>query len=325
MNAEFVRPPRLVAGDRVAVVSPSSTIADRLEAADSACARLEKTFGVDISYAANARGQHFYSSGTARQRADDIMAAFVNPNVRAVLFSTGGATAVDVVDQLDYDLIAANPKVVAGLSDSSTLLNAITARTGLITFHGFEMFDFAERDLPYTAHSLRSILFDAWHGSYIPNPDWHDLWDEATSYDGWRGIREGVARGVAVGGNSEAFMQIVATDYAPRLDGAILFLEAYRLQKRHIQALLQTLKLRGALDVISGLVIGYCLGSDAPGAGNSRDIAELALEATDGFDFPIMQIGEIGHQVENLILPIGARVELDASAVAFRLLEPGVS
>ncbi|WP_169501836.1 hypothetical protein [Kribbella catacumbae] len=60
--------------------------------------------------------------------------------------------------------------------------------------------------------------------------------------------------------------------------GPILFLEAYRLQKGHIQALLATLKLRGVFESIRSLIVGYCLGSDAPGTGNDRDIADIVLE-----------------------------------------------
>ena len=324
MTSELIRPPRLAEGDHIVVVSPSSTIADRLAAADAARSRLEKTFGVEITYSKNARGQHFYSSGTARQRSDDIMSAFTDPTVRAVFFSTGGATAIDVVDQLDYDIIAANPKIVAGLSDSSTLLNAITARAGVVTFHGFEMFDFADQELPYAAQSLRSVLFEGWSGPYEPNPDWRDLHNESTAYATWREIRGGVAQGPAVGGNSDAFMQLIGTSYAPRLEGAMLFLETYRLQKRHIQALFEELKLRGAFDAIRGLVIGYCLGSDAPGVGNERFIGDIALEATDGYEFPMMQVGEIGHQVENLIVPVGAEIRIDASKQELHLLGPAV-
>ncbi|QNE18871.1 LD-carboxypeptidase [Kribbella qitaiheensis] len=324
MIQEGILPARLTAGDHVVIVSPSSTIADRLEQAESARQNIESIFGLRLVYAANARGQHFYSSGTAQQRSDDIMSAFSDPDVRAVLFSTGGATAIDLVDRLDYATIAANPKIVAGLSDSSTLLNAVTARTGVVTYHGFEMFDYADGDLPYASQSMREILFDRWSGSYAPNQNWRDLHGDATTYREWRTIKEGKAQGFAIGGNSEAFMQLAGTSYAPNVSDAILFLETYRLQKRHIQALLVQLKLRGIFESIRGLVVGYCLGSDEPGGGNDRDIAEIAREVSDGYDFPIMQIGEIGHQVENLILPLGIEIELNATLKTLRLPNPAV-
>ena len=81
------------------------------------------------------------------------------------------------------------------------------------------------------------------------------------------------------------------------------------------------LRLWGTLDKINGLVIGYCLGSDNPARiGNDRELADLVLEATDGYDFPILQVGEIGHQVENMMVPIGAKANLDATAKTLEII-----
>jgi muramoyltetrapeptide carboxypeptidase len=71
--------------------------------------------------------------------------------------------------------------------------------------------------------------------------------------------------------------------------------------------------------------VGYCVGSDAPGVGNERAIADVVEEVLASYEFPVMQIGEIGHQVENLILPIGAAVEIDTARLSFELIEPAVS
>jgi muramoyltetrapeptide carboxypeptidase len=205
-----------------------------------------------------------------------------------------------------------------------TLLNAVTARTGLVTFHGFELLDFTVHEMQYTARNIKQVWFDQWSGDYRPSPDWRDLERDETTYRGWHEIKPGRARGTAVGGNSEALMQLIGTDYCPALDGSILFPKTYRPQKRHIQALRATLKLRGVFESIRGLIIGYCLGSDAPGIGNERDIADIVLETTSDYTFPVMQVGEIGHQVENLILPIGAAIEIDTSSPSLILPEPVV-
>jgi muramoyltetrapeptide carboxypeptidase len=323
-SGSVIRPERLRAGDRAIIVSSSSTIADRSEAAERARLSLETTLGLKVEFAHHAFAQDYYSAGRTEERRHDLMAAFTDPDIKAVCFSTGGATAVDLVDRLDYATIAKHPKILAGLSDSSTLLNAVTAKTGLVTFHGLELFDFSQHEMQYTTQGIRQVWFDQWAGDYRPNPDWRDLEGDETTYRGWRGIKPGRARGTAVGGNSEGFMQLVGTDYCPTLDGSILFLETYRLQKRHIQALLATLKLKGVFESIRGLITGYCLGSDAPGTGNERDIADIVLETTSDYTFPVMQVGEIGHQVENLILPIGAVIEIDTSSPSLVLPEPAV-
>ncbi len=322
MARQEIRPRALCPGDRVVVVSPSSTIAPLRTQIEQGAAALAQALNVMVHFGDHAFATDHYSAGTPAQRAQDLMSAFTTPDVAAIVLSLGGATAIDILDLLDYDAIAANPKILAGISDSSTVLNAVTARTGLVTFHGLELLDLARGPLPYTLGSLRSVWCERWSGSYEPNPAWRDLDDEPTTYTGRRAIKPGRARGIAVGGNSEAFMQLLGTPYCPDVDGAILVLETYRLQKRHIHALLVTLRLRGILDTIAGLVLGYCLGSDAPGAGNDRDLADIVQEATRGHDLPVLQIGEIGHQVENLILPLGATLEIDTDPVTLRLVDP---
>lgn len=319
-----VLPRRLRLGDRVVAVSPSSTITDRSEEAVRAKEQLARHLDIKVDLAEHAFASYYYSAGTTQQRRHDLMAAITDPDVTAVFFTTGGSTAIDVLESLDYEAIRENPKIIAGLSDCSTILNAITAKTGLVTFHGLEMFDHAKHEMPYATASIQSILFDGWSGAYTPNPSWRDLEGDRTTYSGWRSIKSGQATGTAVGGNSEALTQLIASPYCPSFEGAILFLETYRLQKRHLQALLASLRLRGVLDQIAGLVIGYCLGSDDPGTGNERDLADIVTETTQPFTFPVLQIGEIGHQVENLILPLGANVSIDSNGPVMTLDAPVV-
>ena len=48
----------------------------------------------------------------------------------------GGNNSNQLLDYLDYRLIAANPKILCGFSDITALLNAVYAQTGLVTFSG---------------------------------------------------------------------------------------------------------------------------------------------------------------------------------------------
>jgi muramoyltetrapeptide carboxypeptidase len=282
---------------------------------------------VRVEFAEHAFATHHYSAGTPAQRAGDLMAAFTDPDVAAVVLSMGGATAIDVLDLLDYDAIAANPKIITGISDSTTVLQAVTTRTGLVTFHGIELYDYSRDPMPYTTANALAVWRDGRHGPWQENPAWREFNGERTTYTHRRTIREGSTTGPLIGGNSEAITQLIGTDYEPDVDGAILVLETYRLHKRHIHALLVSLRQRGWLHRASGLVLGYLLGSDADRPGDDRDLADLVTEVTaDVPDLPVAQIGEIGHQVENLVLPLGAIVRLDASQPmpGLTLTEPAV-
>jgi muramoyltetrapeptide carboxypeptidase len=306
--------PALRPGDLVRAVSPSSTIAGMEAEMRSAAQAFGERLDVRVEFAEHAFATHHYSAGTPAERADDFMAAFADPDVAAVVLSMGGATAIDVLDLLDYDTIAANPKILTGISDSTTVLQAVTARTGLVTFHGIELYDYSRDPMPYTTANALNVWRDGWHGPWPENPAWRELNGETTTYTHRRTIRGGTATGPLAGGNSEAVTQLIGTPYEPDVDGAILVLETYRLHKRHIHALLVSLRQRGWLHRASGLVLGYLLGSEADRPGDDRDLADLVTEVTAGVpDLPVAQIGEIGHQVENLVLPLGATAHLDAA------------
>lgn len=84
-----------------------------------------------------------------------------DPNIRCVIPPWGGETAIDLVDLLDWDaLAAAEPTWLVGFSDLATILLPITTRLGWATIHGDNL-----ADTPYgtgygqgTYRSARRVL-----------------------------------------------------------------------------------------------------------------------------------------------------------------------
>lgn len=58
--------------------------------------------------------------------------------------------------------------------------------------------------------------------------------------------------------------------------------------------------------------------------GNNRSVADIVLEVTQNYTFPILEVGEIGHNVENYVIPIGCTATIDADAKHFSIDEPTV-
>ncbi len=56
-----------------------------------------------------------------RERADDLHAAFADPDVKAVMASIGGDDQITVLPHLDRELIRASPKPFFGFSDNTNL------------------------------------------------------------------------------------------------------------------------------------------------------------------------------------------------------------
>ncbi|KAF1782359.1 Class I glutamine amidotransferase-like [Phytophthora cactorum] len=62
-----------------------------------------------------------YSSTDAETRADELMQAFRDPDVKAIICTIGGFTSHEILEYLDFDVIAMHPKVFCGFSDITTL------------------------------------------------------------------------------------------------------------------------------------------------------------------------------------------------------------
>lgn len=112
--------PKLVPGDRVAVLSPAfAAPAVAPELHDQALRRLEELTGVvPVEYPTTRR-----LDASPQARADDVNAAFADPQIRAILATIGGDDQVLVVPHLDAELALADPKPFVGYSDNTNILN----------------------------------------------------------------------------------------------------------------------------------------------------------------------------------------------------------
>ena len=117
---ELVSPSKARAGDKVAVVSPSfAAPAVAPVVHERALQRLEAVTGlVPVEFPTTRK-----LDASARERADDLNAAFADPEIRAVLATIGGNDQITVIPHLDPTLIARDPKPFLGYSDNTNLLN----------------------------------------------------------------------------------------------------------------------------------------------------------------------------------------------------------
>src|SRR5574344_1758360 len=128
---------RLKKGDHIRVVSPSSSIESigGFEANVAAKKKLE-ALGFRLSFSEHYFENDIFDSAPIASRVADLEAAFANETVDAVLTTIGGFNCNELLPYLDFDLIAQNPKIFCGYSDTTALLNAIYAKTGMQTYMG---------------------------------------------------------------------------------------------------------------------------------------------------------------------------------------------
>lgn len=324
---KIIRPKKLQKGDTVSIISPSGSVPDELKDRFNQGVKFLESLGLKVKIGKNALKRFYYSGGTVIERLSDIHDAFSDKEVKAIIMSIGGASANHLLDGLDFDLIKDNPKIFCGISDGTTLLNPIFTKSGLITYHGSDLiFTFGLPMSPIVRENLKKTLFDGSVGQLQQNPDWKGLSElnKNEKYKGWCCIRDGKASGKLLGGNIYCLLSLENTDFRPRYEGSILFLEAYRVSVEDLHQAFVHLRQAKVFEKINGLILGHFYGSHMEDQKQDREISEVIMEVTKGYSFPILEIGELGHNVENYIFPIGCTATIDAEKKYFSIDEPTV-
>lgn len=319
---EPVYPALLRPGSHVRVVAPARSRAMVTAGNDNGAVaeRHLADLGLGVSYGKHVDERDRYDSSSVASRVADLHAAFADPDVDAVLTVIGGHNSNELLPHLDFDLVAANPKVLCGYSDITALQNAITAVTGLVTYSGPHWSTFGMRD-----HGERTR---AWFRATLMTPgpvtvepgSWFtdDLWfldqDRRTTIatDGWWVLRPGEARGRIVGGNLCTLNLLQGTPWMPALTDRILFLEDDELSnptefRRDLHSLLQ----QPGADTVGALVIGRF--QQASGVAR-EDLERLVADLPVLRDVPVIANVDLGHTNPVMTFPIGGTVHVVAGA-----------
>lgn len=317
-RAPLLRAQRLRPGNTIALINPSGAIYER--APYELTIETLQALGFVVREAPNVRARYGHMAGTPEQRAKDVNAMFADPTVHGILAVTGGSGANRILPLLDYPLIQRNPKFIGGFSDVTALINAIHAKTGLVTFHapvGVSEWN------AFSVDSFRSVVMDA-----LPTTlrNQADKGDGLVPKDGrTTTLRAGKAQGPLVGGNLAVITSMAGSPYLPSFDGAILFLEEINEYIYRVDRMLSTLKLMGALDRLAGVVLGAFTNCN-PGEGfGTLTLDEVFDDYFKPLNVPVYRGAMFGHIKRKLTLPVGLPAEVDADAGTLRLLAPAVA
>lgn len=238
-----------------------------------------------------------YFAGGADQRAEDLHAAFLDPEVQAIFCSRGGYGTNYLLELLDLDVVRGNPKPFLGYSDMTTIQTWLLDQAGLIAFHGpLVAGDFSLEDGVDTKSLFAALGGDRW---------------VLGSESGLRILRPGRASGVLYGGCLSLLTASLGTPYAAKTEGKLLFLEDLNVRPYQLDRLLRQMVLAGKFAGVVGVVFGEMLNCLAPGQ-NSSVLDEMILRVLDCVDGPIAIGLRSGHvSCRNVTLAFGVQAELD--------------
>jgi len=305
----IIRPKKLKVGDLVTVISPSQPVASRRNFKRGI--RTLESLGLEVLPSKNVEAVFgMYEAGTAQQRASDLNEAFNNDEVKAIFMSGGGFLANKILPLLDYDLIRKNPKIIIGFSDGATLLNAIFAKTGLITFHGFSVEHFFKRSTPYTVDSFLKIVEEG-GVEFRPRTN-------------WRILKGGRATGRLLGGNLLSFVNLLGTPYCPDLKKSILFFEEHDDYSEDVENSLTRLINAEILagDYVQGIIFGklvnISLGSSDSDTKQWKKpkgftMYQILKRRFEPYQIPILANVDFGLINTPLTIPIGIEAVIDTT------------
>lgn len=266
-----------------------------------------ESYGLRVKVGPAALGDKGFLAGSPAELVEDLNRFLRDPEVSLVMAAGGGANCNRLLRQLDFELFARAGKGLIGLSNPTVLLNALTARTGIVTFHGPAVVwnlggeepldDYSERHMRKVLRQLTPITMEA--------------------EDSWIWLRPGRCEGVVFGGNLWSLQQLLGTPWEPDWTNAVLFIEDCFTQIHQIDAMLTHFDDAGVFRRIAGLVVGVFESCEEKDYQPSPSIEDTILDIVQDYDFPILAGVHLGHTSRKITLPIGATAQLDSNKNSF--------
>ncbi len=284
----FRAPPALRPGSRLAVIAPTSPFPE--ENFRIGVERLRERY--EVSWDDGLFAKHGYLAGDDARRLEELRRAITDPAIDGIVAARGGYGATRLLPDLDVALVAKHAKPLIGFSDA-TALHALWARAGLRSLHGAMVAALGRADA-----ALMPRWFAAVEGGV------------AEPLSGLECIAPGRGEGPLVGGNLAVLAALVGTGFEPPLRGAVLFLEEIGERPYRVDRALTTLRQAGWLSDLKGVALGRF--TDCGTGKDGVSVEDVLRERLGDLGVPIVSGVPAGHVADNVELPFGAPVVVDA-------------
>lgn len=299
----IIKPQRLKYGDTIGIIAPC--IAPEPGQFDKPIEILESK-GFKVKLSKNVYKRTYEYAASPEERADDFNNMISDKEVKAVLFE-GGYVSNEMLPLLDYENIKRNPKILSSYSDSTTLLDVITTKTGLVTFYGFSLsslypfYDYNYRQFENTVMNNENRVFE--HNSK------------------WQTINGGKCEGILIGGyiiNLALLMDGKFFDYK-KDKKYILLVEDFKdfNPMAYISMYLSHIDQSSFMDNVSGIIFGDY-------GAESKDLNDILERLSKKRSIPCIRCDDFGHGRNHASIPMGISAALDADKQQLIYSEAGV-
>ncbi len=224
--------------------------------------------------------------GTAKQKAQALMALYGNDDIHDVFDISGGDLANELLPYLDYKRIADSGKTFWGYSDLTSILNGIYSKTGN----------------PGVLYQIRNLIGVC--GQEQQEKFYQMLQrkgDDLFRFD-YHFIQGTEMEGIVIGGNIRCLLKLAGTEYFPDCHERILLLESLSGDMSRITAYFSQLQQMGVFDRCVGILLGTFTQLEQE---NGIDAAPILLQRFVRRDLPIAKTQQIGHGADSKAIMIG--------------------
>jgi muramoyltetrapeptide carboxypeptidase len=293
-NSLNVLPPFLKPNDKVCLLSTARKVTE-MEIKPSL--EILKSWGLRLVLGKNLFDVENQFAGTDEMRLSDLQTAMNAPEIKAIFCARGGYGTPRIIDSLDWSEFKKHPKWIVGFSDVTVLLNA-AQNQGVCSLHAPMLLFFDKPKYQVSIAALKQTLF----GEKL-----------AISASSNALNKKGIAKGILVGGNLSLIANSIGTPTAFQSEGKILFLEDIDEYLYHIDRMILHLKRAGVFSKLAGLVIGHFSDMKDNAIPFGETAYQIIARNIAEFDFPVAFGFQIGHEVHNMPVVVGAHYILDVN------------
>lgn len=329
---------KLNKGDKVAIVSPSfSASAVWPHVHELGLKRIREVFELEpVMFPATAK-----LDATLEEKANDLIEAFSDPEIKAVISTLGGDIQVTYIKNLPNEPFVNNPKPFFGFSDNSHFANFLFLNE-IPSFYGaalFTQFAHQKEMNPYTVKYIKYALFDEGEFELLPSESFNDLgldWGDKSLLDkerdyepnedlSWDGDKngEGLLWGGCVESVDEMLRHGVQIPLLEQFEGIVLMLETSEEipSVDYVSRVFRAFGERGILERVNGLVVGRAkarefnkLRTPEERVTYRKEQQETIVKTVQAYnkDIPIVQNMDFGHTEPQIPMPYGNRLRIDS-------------
>ncbi|MBO4464414.1 MAG: LD-carboxypeptidase [Prevotella sp.] len=291
-----VMPRPLKKGDRIAVISPSSSPTEKT--VKEGCEILRQWGYVPV-VGPHAMNEYHGFAGTADERAADLRWALTDSTISAIMCTRGGDGAVQLLTRISPSDFRRQPKWLIGFSDITALHSAMV-QAGVMSIHGSMLHAISSQN---GTDSVSVMLHNILEGTLPTYYLEHNALDQP-----------GCAEGLLVGGNFSVLCGLAGSPYdcLLRREPLILFIEDTDEEMTKVDRMLHHLEVRGVLQRLKGIIVGHFTDYKRP-KNDFEDMNEMLHSYLRELDIPVCYGFPVGHKRPNLPLIEGCRVRLNVS------------